>query len=95
MSLQLTDENKTDLMSALKKVNMISKELYKQKPQAYFKFIRHGKAYYEASLDLPIDYLSTANNSITVQFEIPIDDMGDAAFTNIMDGQLLRRWISN
>lgn len=60
----------------------IKKALYKQKPKAFLDYIRKGKAYYYASIE-----------EGSIQFEIPIQDMGDADFHTEMDAKLLNRWI--
>lgn len=60
----------------------IKKALYKQKPDANLRYIRAGNAYYFADL-----------TEQRVNFEIPVDDMGDADFTPRMDAKLLIRWI--
>lgn len=62
----------------------LKKELYKQKPDASIRFIRKGVAYYYADLDQE-----------RVNFEVPVDDMGDADFLPTMDAKLLNRWIVN
>jgi hypothetical protein len=64
--------------------NEIKKDLYKQKPKARLRFIRKGVAYYYADL-----------KEQTVNFEVPVDDMGDADFNVEMEGKLLIRWISD
>ena len=61
----------------------IKKELYKQKPTAFFNFIRKGVAYYHTDL-----------NGETIWFHVPVDDMGDADFGRSMDAKLLNRWIA-
>jgi hypothetical protein len=66
-------------------LNDIKKELYKQKPWAYFSYIREGIAYYYTNInqaDVP-----------TINFEIPVSDMGNADFEAVMSAQLLIRWI--
>lgn len=63
-------------------VTEIKKELYKQKPRAFFLFIRKEVAYYYADLEQQ-----------RVKFEIPVDDMGDADFGSTMEAKLLIRWI--
>lgn len=63
-------------------VTEIKKELYKQKPRAFFRFIRKEVAYYYADLEQQ-----------RVKFEIPVDDMGDADFGSTMEAKLLIRWI--
>ena len=62
----------------------IKKELYKQKPEATLRYIRKGVAYYYADLEQQ-----------RVDFEVPINDMGDADFTPRMDAKLLGRWLVN
>jgi len=62
--------------------NEIKKALYKQKPQASFRFIRQGVAYYYADLE-----------EERINFEIPVPDMGDADFHSTMEAKLLIRWI--
>lgn len=62
--------------------NEIKKALYRQKPEAQFKFIRGGKAYYYSDLE-----------EERIQFEIPVSDMGDATFGPSMEAKLLIRWI--
>jgi hypothetical protein len=64
--------------------NEIKKALYKQKPKARLRFIRKGVAYYYADLE-----------EERVNFEVPVDDMGDADFNVEMEGKLLIRWISD
>lgn len=64
--------------------NEIKKELYKQKPTAFFNFIRKGEAYYCTEL-----------NNENIWFKIPVNDMGDADFGSTMKAQLLIRWISD
>lgn len=62
----------------------IKKNLYREKPNAHFKYIRKGIAYYYADL-----------SEQRVYFEIPVNDMGDADFTSEMDAKLLGRWLIN
>lgn len=65
-------------------LNEIKKALYKENPHATLKHIRKGTAYYSShvpSLDK------------VIQFEIPVEDMGDADFLAHMDSKLLIRWI--
>ena len=62
----------------------IKKELYKQKPTAYLRYIRGSVAYYYAQL-----------NEQQVEFEVPVDDMGTADFLDTMDAKLLCRWLTN
>lgn len=68
----------------------IKKELYKQKPSAELVFIRKGIAYYDATLRIDDNGISTFK---TIFFEIPVSDMGDADFTPTMDAKLLNRWL--
>ena len=64
--------------------NEIKKALYKENPHAVLKNIRKGVAYYSSHIP-STDYV--------VQFEIPVDDMGDADFLSRMEAKLLIRWI--
>jgi hypothetical protein len=64
--------------------NEIKKALYKENPQAVLKHIRKGVVYYSAHI---------ASTDQVIQFEVPVDDMGDADFLSNMDGKLLIRWI--
>jgi hypothetical protein len=66
----------------------IKKELYKQKPVANLVFIRLGVAYYNA-------VILNADQEVTVEFQVPVNDMGDTDFYPEMDGKLLNRYISN
>ena len=65
-------------------LNDIKKALYKENPSAVLKHIRKGTAYYSAHV-VSLDKV--------VQFEIPIEDMGDADFLAHMDSKYLIRWI--
>jgi hypothetical protein len=65
-------------------LNDIKKVLYKENPTAVLKQIRKGVAYYSAHVP-SIDKV--------IQFEIPVNDMGDADFLAHMDSKLLIRWI--
>jgi len=67
--------------------NEIKKALYKQNPIANFKFIRKGVAYYWT-------IIASDKEPIEITFEIPVLDMGDADFEQIMQAKLLIRWIS-
>lgn len=62
--------------------NEIKKALYRQKPTAFFNYIRKGVAYYHTELD-----------GENLWFEIPVDDMGDADFGSTMEAKLLIRWV--
>ena len=74
--------------------NEIKKSLYKQNPKVNFDYIRKGIAYYKT-------FITTENTEeeksdiYQVFFEIPIIDMGDADFSQEMEGKYLIRWISN
>lgn len=61
----------------------IKKALYKEKPTAQLKFIRKGVVYYYTQL----------SNGTFIDFQVPVDDMGDADFYTEMDAKLLNRWI--
>jgi hypothetical protein len=67
--------------------NEIKKALYKQNPIAKLDYIRKGKAYYSAIIE------DAELGSVFVQFEIPVEDMGDADFLVNMEAKLLQRWI--
>ncbi len=69
--------------------NEIKKALYKQKPKARLLFIRKGSAFYTAR----VKDGETEESSITIYFEVPVSDMGDAEFYDEMDAKLLNRWI--
>lgn len=62
--------------------NEIKKFLYKENPKAVLTYIREKKAYYIVKTD-----------SITINFEIPVEDMGSADFFPEMDSKFLNRWI--
>lgn len=64
--------------------NEVKKTLYKNKPKAIFSHILSGYAHYNTRID-----------NIDIQFKIPVDDMGEATFMNVMEAQLLNRWIHN
>lgn len=63
-------------------INEIKKELLKNKPTAFFNYIRKGNAYYHCEID-----------NKNIWFEIPVVDMGDADFGSTMPSNLLLRWI--
>jgi len=67
--------------------NEIKKALYKQKPIAKLQFIRVGVAYYETTI---VDVDGKDN---TIQFQVPVVDMGDADYFVEMDAKLLNRYI--
>jgi len=67
----------------------IKKALYKQKPIANLKFIRVGVAYYETVVT------DEDGMKQIVEFQVPVDDMGDADYFPIMDAKLLNRYIAN
>ena len=69
-------------------LNEIKKCLYKQNPEAKFRFIRKGVAYYSCVIT------KESMSSQQVSFEIPVNDMGDADFLNQMDSKLLIRWLT-
>ena len=70
--------------SAGLELNEIKKHFYKEKTKAFFKFIRKGVAYYE----------SEALGNYVVNFEISVNDMGDAEFLPEMEARHLIRWIT-
>lgn len=63
-------------------LNEIKKALYRQKPTAFFNYIRKGVAYYHTELD-----------GKNLWFKIPVNDMGDADFGSTMEAKLLIRWV--
>lgn len=63
--------------------NEIKKALYKQNPKAVLDYIRKGNAYYFTVLE----------DGTKINFEVPVNDMGDADFLAHMDSKLLNRWI--
>jgi hypothetical protein len=63
--------------------NDIKKALYKEKPLATLLHIRKGSAYYFTSLA----------DGTRVDFEVPVNDMGDTDYLNHMDAKLLIRYI--
>jgi len=65
-------------------LNDVKKHFYKEKRKAFFKSIRKGIAYYE----------SEAFGNHIINFEIPVDDMGDAEFLPEMEARHLIRWIT-
>ena len=67
--------------------NEIKKALYKQKPMAQFGLIRIGVAYYSTMV------LDGNSEPVYINFEIPVEDMGDADFEAEMEAKLLNRWI--
>ena len=67
--------------------NEIKKALYKQNPIAKLDYIRKGKAYYSTIIE------DAELGSVFVQFEIPVEDMGDADFLVNMESKYLQRWI--
>lgn len=64
----------------------IKKALYKENPQASFKHIKKGTAHYSAHV---------VSLETIVNFEIPVNDMGDSEFKSFMDSKYLIRWIAN
>ena len=67
--------------------NEIKKCLYRQKPKATLLFIRKGVAYYESKIEY------NDNKEYIINFEVPVNDMGDADFFPIMDAKLMNRWL--
>ena len=74
--------------------NDVKKALYRQKPDAKFVRILKGVAYYSTSIALPMEGRNQPLNR-HIDFAIPLDDMGDASFDNIMESHLLIRYIIN
>ena len=66
--------------------NEIKKALYKQKPTAEFTCIVGTTLYYKTKVEID-------DKTITVDFAIPVDEIGDAVFYKEMDAQFLNRYI--
>lgn len=64
--------------------NEIKVELYKQKPSAFLVKIENGKWYYTAALKEPRQ---------TLDFIVPVKDMGETVFKDEEPAQLLIRWL--
>jgi len=64
----------------------IKKALYKQKPIAEFNCIIGTTLYYKTKVLFE-------DKNITIDFAIPVDEIGDAVFHKEMDGKLLNRYI--
>jgi hypothetical protein len=64
-------------------LNEIKKSLYKENPPATLDMVRKGHAHFTTQL----------SNGVTLIFDVPLDDMGDATFFSTMDSKLLIRWI--
>lgn len=63
-------------------LNTIKKILYKEKPKAFFQYVRKGDAYYK-----------TKTSEGEINFKIPVTDMGEADFGIELESSLLMRWI--
>ena len=72
-------------------INEIKKKFYKENPPAYLRYIRMGVAYY--FVELNENCKGDLYSSSTVEFEVPVDDMGTADFEHIMPAKHLLRWI--
>lgn len=64
-------------------LNTIKKELYKQKPNAVLNMVDKRGIHYWSRLD-----------GVTIVFLIPLNDIGDGKFEDVMPAQLLIRWIT-
>jgi hypothetical protein len=71
-------------------LNEIKKVLYKSNPVASLERIRKGMAYYKCAV---LDSSEDGTSYITVDFWVPVVDMGDADFLPEMDAKLLIRYI--
>jgi len=75
----------------------IKKKLYKQRPDAHFKYIRKCTAYYYTTIfvgeERPDEKGVPVKDTKAIQFAIPCDDMGDADFHERMPARQLNRWI--
>lgn len=63
--------------------NELKKLLYKENPPAHLQRIKKGSVHYVAFL----------KNGKSVDFNIPVIDMGDAEFLKTMHSKSLIRWI--
>lgn len=70
--------------------NDIKKELYKQKPVAYFRMATKLGLYYTADL---IENVIGLDSDFNVNFFIPFSDMGETSFFTNMKSQLLIRYL--
>ena len=61
----------------------IKKELYKVKPQAYISSVRQAG----------ILYTTLLNDDFTVNFLVPLHELGETVWSNKMDAKLLIRYI--
>lgn len=89
--LTVTAEVEIDFKEGERTIEMVKKELYKQKPTAELLYIRKGVAYYDAKIKIEEEPIIKYK---TIFFEVPVSDMGDADFTPTMDAKLLNRWLS-
>jgi hypothetical protein len=64
----------------------IKKALYKQKPTAKRTTIKEDVFFYETTI-------MNTDVSVTIKFEVPVTDMGDAEFIEEMEAKHLIRWI--
>ena len=67
--------------------NDIKKLVYKQKKSAVLSHIKNGIVHYLSTITLE------SRDEYPILFKIPVDDMGDATFTQIMEANLLLRWL--
>lgn len=67
-------------------LNIIKKDLYRQKPIAKLLYIRKGSIFYRAEVN-------GEDKFYNVIFSIPVEDIGDADFLSQMPSQQLIRWI--
>lgn len=70
------------------KLEGVKKVLYRQKPIATFSKISHGILYYTCTID------EGEEEERDVNFEIPINEVGNSEFDCDMPAQLLIRWIN-
>lgn len=71
-------------------MNEIKKELYRIKPMAFFQRMNREFVHYQTKF-LPMNVLPA--EEMTINFQIPISDIGEAEFGEVMPAQLLIRWI--
>ena len=62
----------------------VKKKLYRENPEAIFLMVKSGIAYYDTQF----------KDGTVLDFEVPVNDMGEAAYMGRMDSKLLIRWIA-
>ena len=90
----MTISLKIEIKKVVKNINYGIKRnkkiLYKQNPQAYLSYIRKGHAIYISQLEI-----ENGTKTLTITYNVPVSDMGEADFLATMRGKKLIRWIIN